>query len=476
MRPTRLFRSTSFRIALIYLCLFSATMLVLFGVIYWRTAGAVSRQIEATIDAEITGLAEQYQQRGTMGLIHAIERRADRAKGTGGLYLLVDPTGKPLTGNLNRWPDTPAGPDGWVTFRLGYPGGKGPGINFGRARIFTLRGGLRLLVGHDIRERVWVNTLLQRSLLWGFAITVGLSLIGSLLLSRSVLARIDAINDTSQEIMAGDLARRVPVRRRNDEFDRLAGNLNAMLDQNERLLAGMKQVTDNIAHDLRTPLGHMRNRLETIAADPSTTPSTREAIEDAIADADGLLRTFNALLSIARAEAGEPRKRFEPVALATVLTDVVELYEPLAEERGITLTTETEGAVTIRGARELLFQALANLIDNAIKYAPEGGTVRVALTEADGRPAIAVHDDGPGIAEAQRGNVVRRFYRLEASRNTPGSGLGLSLVAAVARLHDAELVLDDNHPGLVARILFPGRIAGVSATSVPPQSDGAATS
>lgn len=457
----KLLRSKIFRLALVYLCLFSASVLILLGFIYWFATDSVSRQVDATIDAEIRGLAEQYEQRGLPGLIEILQRRSVSASSTRGLYLLTDKAYDRLAGNLSRWPDQTPDSNGWITFRLGSPDAEGSGINFGRARVFDLRGGLHLLVGHDIRERTRIVSVIRDTLAWGIAITIGLSLIGGVLMSRSLLRQIEGINETSRDIMAGDLSQRIPVSGRGDEFDRLSANLNAMLDQIERLLEGIKQVTDNIAHDLRSPLARLRSRLEIVLIGRSDEAAYREAIEQTIGEADKLLETFNALLSIAQAESGVARQRFQPVALDALLRDAAELYEPLAEERGLDLEATRNGPITIQGDRNLLFQAVANLLDNAIKFSPAGGRIGFALAAEGDCAVFSIDDQGPGVPEASREQVLERFYRLESSRSTPGSGLGLSLVAAVAALHRGSLVLEDNAPGLRARLRLPldqGRI------------------
>ena len=452
---TRLVQSQIFRLALIYLCLFSAAVLGLLAFIYWSTTESVSRQIDKTIDAEIRGLAEQYRQRGTSGLVEILRRRAATASATRGLYLLTDSRFTPLAGNLSRWPDVEPDSEGWIAFPLEFPEAEGGGVNFGRARIFRLSGDLHLLVGHDIRERTRVSALIRETLVWGIAAIIALTVIGGLLMSRSLLRRIDAINRTSEDIMAGDLSRRVPVTGRGDEFDQLAGNLNAMLDRIEHLLAGMKEVSDNIAHDLRSPLTRLRSRLEVTLMEPPDAAAYRGAIEQTIAEADALLKTFNALLSIAQAESGAPRRAFEAVDLAALLDDVVELYEPLVEEQGLRLQVAAREAASLQGDRHLLFQGLVNLLDNAIKFSPAEGRIAVSLSREGTHAVLSVGDEGPGIPEEARARVRDRFVRLESSRSTPGSGLGLSLVAAVARLHDGELRLEDNEPGLRAVLRLP---------------------
>ena len=460
MHRHRLLHSRTFRLTLIYLCLLSTSVLVLFGAIYWLATGAVSRQIEATIDAEIRGLAEQYSLRGTVGLIDILNGRMRAGDRSGALYLLTDPAFRRLAGNLDGWPVEQPDAEGWVTFPLTDPDPAAKRALYGRARVFNLSGGLHLLVGHDVAERVRIADSIARLLAVGLVVTVGVSLLGGFLMSRSLLRQFDRINQTSREIMAGDMSRRVPQSGRDDEFDQMAANLNAMLDQIERLVAGIKQVTDSIAHDLRTPLGRLRNRLDRALVEDADRAACRDAIGRAIDDADDLLKTFNALLSIGQAESGAPRRNFEPVDLGALVTDVVDLYEPVAEEKGLSLIVDAGSGATIKGDRALLFQAVANLIDNAIKFstAPTGGSngsVGLSLGMEGEAARIVVWDHGPGIPEPQRDRVTERFYRLEASRSTPGSGLGLSLVAAVANLHGGRLQLTDNAPGLRVELLLP---------------------
>ena len=446
----RLIRTSTFRVVLVYLGLFSASIMVLIGFLYWSTAGFIARQTDAAIQAEIRGLSEQYAQFGTIGLVRALDRRTARARANRGLYLLADAAFRPLAGNLSSWPRETADAQGWLTFRLEYADAPGA-VDHGRARTFALGGGLRLLVGRDIRERMEIAQLLRDSVGWGLALAVALSLAGGLLVSRPMLRRIDAINAAGAEIMAGELDRRIPLRGTGDEFDRLAENLNAMLDRIARLLAGVREVSDNIAHDLRGPLARLRGRLELALDGPADGAAYREAIERTIAEADDLLKTFNSLLSIARLEAGAQEARLEPFAMDALLADVAELYAPLADAAKIALGLAIPTGITVRGDRHLLFQCIANLIDNAIKFSPEGGRITVSASRADDDTVqVVVADRGPGIPDALKPRVFERFYRIEAARNRPGSGLGLSLAAAIAMRHDGALVLEDNHPGLRA--------------------------
>lgn len=457
-RPTRrILKSSTFRLALLYLVLFGASILVVLAFIHWQTAGFMARQTDEAIQAEIRGLEEQYTQRGTIGLVQALNRRTQQSRATGGLYLLADPNYRPLAGNLTGWPEEEPDAEGWVTFRLEYANESSGRVKFGRARLFELRGELHLLVGRDIRERTQIIALIEETLGWGIALALLLSVVGGALVTRPLLRRIDAVNETSREIMSGDLSRRIPENGSGDEFDQLARNLNAMLDQIERLLDGMKQVSDNVAHDLRRPLARLRSRLEVTLMDTQDTVAYRDAIQRTIEEADSLLATFNALLDIARAEAGASARAFEETGLKPLLEDVAELYEPLAEEKGLTFSLEAPADVMLSVDRHLLAQALANLIDNAVKFTPGGGEVTVSLAEADGGAVLGVSDSGPGIPEADRERVLDRFVRLDSSRSTEGSGLGLSLAAAVARLHGGSLVLGDNAPGLKAKLFLPQR-------------------
>jgi len=343
----------------------------------------------------------------------------------------------------------PTTQDGWLDFRLegeGWPSGE---IHRARARAFQLRGGYYLLVGRDLHELERTQQLIVRTLVWGLAITLILGLIGGSMMTRSMVRRIEAINQTSREIMSGDLSRRIPIDQSGDDFDELAGNLNAMLDRIQSLMEEVRRISDNIAHDLKTPLSRLRNSLELLDTSNAKDPEGRRAlIEQSIAEADGLLSTFNALLRIARIESGERHAAFVAVDLQQLLRDVVEFYAPLAEERQQSLELGVSASAQVPGDRDLLFQAFANLLDNAIKYTPPQGRITLALSEQADHPCVTVADSGPGIPEQERDNVLRRFYRLEESRALAGNGLGLSLVAAVAKLHDARLRMQDNAPGL----------------------------
>ena len=433
--------------------LFAGSVLLLLGFIYWSTVSYMSKQTDATIEAEITGLAEQYREGGLNDLVNTIKQRVKRDPDSSSIYLFASSSYKPLTGNINTWPDAEPDDDGWLNFELKDIRADGQ-IFQARARPFVLQGGLHLLVGRDIRELRATQKLIINALIWGMVFTLVLALAGGIIMSRSMLRRIERINQASREIMAGDLQRRVETGGSKDEFDQLAVNLNAMLDEIERLMAGIRHVTDNVAHDLRTPLTRLRTRLELLRSRLDTDSSDYEYVEHSIGDADQLLATFGALLRIARIEAGGLRENFSDVDLAALARDAAELYDAVAEEKQIDIDIQIEATPVIQGDRDLLFQATINLLDNAIKYSPKEGSIKLRVMDHEHKPAISVSDSGPGIPAVERDKVLQRFYRMDSSRSQPGSGLGLSLVAAVAEMHNAKLKLGDNHPGVIAELEF----------------------
>jgi signal transduction histidine kinase len=446
----RLLETSTFRLAVIYLALFGISALTLLGFLYVRTAVVMQQQTEETIDAEITGLYEQWRRRDLPGLKAVIDERSAANPNRASIYVLTDPLLNPIAGNLPRWPAGDLGPDNWLNFQVPVLDGEKLRDHRGLGKVFDVNG-FQLLVGRDIENLQKTQSLLQKAIGWGVGLTLLLGLAGGFLMSRGMLRRIDTINRTTRRIMAGDLSQRIPLKGSRDEFDQLGTNLNAMLDQIERLLQGMREVTDNIAHDLRTPLNRMRSRIEVALMGHPDRVEARSLLEQTLADADAMIHSFNALLSIARAEAGSERAAFEPVDLSEIVGDLADLYSPLAEEKGLTFTSSCPPRLRLDGNRHLLAQALANLLDNAIKYTPPGG--RVTLSAHHG-PVIIITDTGPGIPEAERERVLERFVRLDGDRSTPGNGLGLSLVNAVAKLHGATLRLEDNHPGLRVSLML----------------------
>ena len=450
----RLLRTQAFRIVLAYVLLFAVSVSALLFFTYWNTRRTLDAQTDQIIEAEITGLSEQYQRLGLRGLAESVMNRTLHSS-QGELYLLSDSQHRPLAGNLDTWPSVSPSPDNFVEFDYERRINGVPETRRARGRLFTLVGNFDLLVAQDVHDRDLTQRMFTTTLPWTVALILLFGLLGGALMSRNMLRRLDSINRTSGEIIAGNMTRRVPVSGAQDEFDILAENLNRMLDRIERLLKGLREVTDSVAHDLRTPLNRLRHRLEKSQARLSAAGSDTGEIERAIADTDQLIGTFNALLLIAETDAGTARGAMSPLDLASVAGDVSELYEPLAEENGVALTLATASVPMIEGVRSLVAQALANLVDNAIKYTPRGGRVAISINQSFAGVDLAVADSGPGIPAHDRGRVVERFVRLEASRNSPGTGLGLSLVAAVAHFHNAKLLLEDNQPGLKAILRFP---------------------
>jgi signal transduction histidine kinase len=456
----KLLRTTAFQLTLVYLVIFIVFAASLLGYFALNTRRLITEQITTTVDTEISGLREQYTQGGIRRLVIVVDLRSRRPGSS--LYLVTTATGEGLAGNVGSLEPGVLDHPGWL--ETNYRRLEAPEGNDHRAlvQVVQLPGGFRLLVGRDLEERERLFGIIANAGQWSLALVIVLGLAGGFFVSRRVLNRVEAMTETAQTIMAGDLAGRLPIAGTGDELDRLAEHLNAMLERIEALMRGLKEVSDNIAHDLKTPLTRLRNRCEQALRGSAGVDDYRAALESTIAESDDLIRTFDALLMIARAESGQARDNMTEFDAAEIARDVGELYEPLADEKGIALTVDAPAAAPVRGNRELVSQALANLIDNAIKYAGPNGQLNGAPAEIvvkagnDGeRIALSVADRGPGIAEADRGRVVERFVRLEQSRSAPGSGLGLSLAAAVARLHGGELKLEDNHPGLRSTIALP---------------------
>jgi signal transduction histidine kinase len=445
----QLLRTSAFHLALIYASIFLVSVLVLFGILYWSTIGSVSRQIDATIATEIGGLAEQYERRGLNGLVDVLNERVARSGEYKAIYLLADSRLQPIAGNLRKWPSGPVAEEGQIEFDTVVRDGETTRY---RANILYVGLNYRLLVGRDVRELTAISIVFRRAAVWGIAVVLLLAIFGSILVGLSSQRRIALINRTARRIMSGDLSERVPILGASDEYDDLATNINEMLSQIEILLENVRHVGDGIAHDLRTPLTRLRTRLEALAAKGS---ADADDLSDCLAEADSLLATFTAILRIARLESGSYRAAFERSDVAALALDVGELYEAVAEERNITLDREVSEPAGADVDRELIAQALTNLIDNALKYCGAPGQVRLRV-EADARTVrIIVSDNGSGIPAADRDRVTNRFVRLETARDRPGNGLGLSLVKAVANHHGGRLIFGDNAPGLVATLELP---------------------
>jgi signal transduction histidine kinase len=464
----KLIRTTAFRLTLVYLFLFAFFAASLLAYFAWNTRRLITEQITTTVNAETSEINEIYARRGLRGLALTIGNRALRPGAN--LYLITTPTGQAIAGNVGSLAPGVMATTGWSETAYRRLDDQDTGDHRALVRVTELTNGFRLLVGRDLEERRRLFHIVAKAAQWSVLVVIVLGIGGGIFVARRVLRRIDAMTGTTQRIMAGDLSGRLPVGRSGDELDRLAENLNAMLERIEALMTGLKEVSDNIAHDLKTPLTRLRNRAEEALARSSSEADYRAALERTIEESDGLIRTFNALLMIARAESGQARGNMDDFDAADVANGIHELYEPLAEDGGMTLQVKTAPA-PLHGNRELISQALANLVENAIKYGkpvpsvqPLGADSREILIEARLEGAsvlLSVTDHGPGIPEGDRKHAVERFVRLEASRTQPGSGLGLSLASAVATLHGGELRLGDAHPGLVATLVIPA-LAGAS--------------
>ena len=452
----KLFRTTAFKLSLAYLVIFAIGTGLVLGGIDWDVNQLLDAQIGQTIEAEVNGLTEQYDSGGIRQLIATVERRTEQPGSS--LYLVTNYAGESLAGNVATLP--PGVIDHPGLLEITYERrNESRASHLALAQVILLPSGFRILVGRDLEERenlrdVMIHALFT-SLFW-----VGLvGLVGGLVMSFRILRRIDAMNASAKSIMTGDLARRLPLAGTGDELDRLAENLNAMIGRIAGLMTGMREVSDNIAHDLRTPLTRLRNGAEEALRSGGDAERQRDALERVIGEADDLMAVFNALLLIARTEAGAGRDTLMAGDVGTVVADVVELYEPSAEEEGVTVRSAIEPGLTARINRELLGQALSNIIDNALKYGvPVDGSVAevsVAVRRTGSGVEVVVGDRGAGIPAQDRSRVLDRFVRLEGSRSRPGSGLGLSLATAIARLHGGDLVLGDNAPGLRVTLTLP---------------------
>jgi signal transduction histidine kinase len=459
-------RSATGRLIAIHLIMVAVSTAIVLAFVYVSTKRVIDSEVRQVVEAEIRGLADDYATHGVAGLATAIERRLAGPGARDSVYLLADSQGRRIAGNLAGWPPVVTPGQGWVQLELFRLDRDRPASI--SAASFLLEGGERLLVGRDSQARSTFDRTLVKALIWALGVSALLALISGWLLSRFVDRRIGDVAGTAEEIMQGAMARRVPIRGTGDEFDRLAGTLNRMLDRIETLVGDLRMVTDSVAHDLRSPLTRLCARLEDSLDERVAPADQRRLIEEALAEADGVLRTFASLLEIARAEAGVGRDQFEKVDLGRLAADMIDLYTPAAEEKDISLALAGEGA-TVTGHPQLLANAVANLVENAIRHTPESGHVTLTATNGPTGPEISVEDDGPGVPEEDRGRILQRFTRLDDSRGLPGAGLGLSLVAAVVRMHGARLTLSDAGPGLRVTIGFaidatPGQITPNSSS------------
>jgi signal transduction histidine kinase len=450
VRSANLFHTSSFRLTLVYAALFSVGALILFGVMYWATSFYMTNELDADIQSDITELKQGLAVGGRDNLVRMIEARVGQMPSGPIAYRLDGRDGTVVVGNL---PPTAQTASAFNIEAASLASSVNPRGAFHIHRV-PLDTGDYLLVGGDSHQLIEMRALILHTFGWCFAITMLLALGGGALISASLLRRVEAVGRTSREIMEGNLSRRIPMRGVDDEFDRLAASLNAMLDRTESSLEGLRQVSNDIAHDLRTPLARLRQRLELTQRKAQSIEEFRAAIDRSIADTDAILDTFSALLRIAQLEGQASKARFRTVDLSELLLTVAEVYQPTAEERCQQLVLAISSGLMVFGDPQLLTQLFANLVENAIRHSPIGASVTLGAARRNGAVEAIVADTGPGIPEAAREKVFRRFYRLEASRTTPGQGLGLSLVAAIASLHQIEIKLGDNGPGLHVRLGF----------------------
>jgi signal transduction histidine kinase len=447
--------SSTLKLAFIYVIAFCAAIFGLLGYVYWSTVSYLYEISDRTISAEGDLLTKAYETGGRDGLIAQIDRRASDPYFSDWTYLLADRSFDYVAGNMKSWPAALHASKGWATLAPGVSPAEEARRLPARVKHLLLPDGHNLLLGRDIEELDRFGRSVTIGLASAAVIFLILAVAAGISTSRRSVARIEAINATSREIMRSGLGERIPLRGTGDEWDGLAENLNSMLDRIEELVETNRQVSDNVAHDLRTPLTRMRGRLERACNQQLDLGDYRALVNDTISDLDEILTTFSSLLRISQIEARDRTAAFRNNDLSEIVREVVELFEPAAEERAVRLKLSANETVPVVGDRDLLFDAISNLLDNAIKHGGDQGEVRIAVGRRADGPVLSISDRGPGIPVEERSHVLRRFYRLERSRNRPGNGLGLSLVTAVANLHDANIVMADNSPGLRIEVRFP---------------------
>ncbi|MBP2446719.1 sensor histidine kinase [Rhizobium leguminosarum] len=463
-----LFKSTAVRLSALYILLFAICAATLVFYVTAMSERLLTGQIRDAVKQEVEQVQRAYDTGGMNLLLRTMERRA-RQPGAN-LYIIAGPSGDILAGNVASVQPGVFEEIGWTSTSFIYQRYTDSGVERRHkaiANIFVLDNGLRILIGRDLGDPERFRLLVRQALMVALAIMGLGAIIIWFAIGRNALKRIDRMSDASKKIMAGDLSQRLPVGGSGDEFDRLSMSLNTMLERIEKLNEGLRQVSDNIAHDLKTPLTRLRNRAAD-ALDIADGETRRGALEGIISESDQLIRTFNALLMISRVEAGSVAAEMSPVELSAIVSDSAELYEPAAEEAGLGLSASVEPGVEVQGNRELIGQAIFNLLDNAIKYSSDtegAGTVSLKLARRPDGICLSVADHGPGVPAERRDDVVKRFVRLDESRSKPGTGLGLSLVEAVMELHNGRLELSDTDPdrpgqrGLTVSMIFPAKAA-----------------
>jgi len=452
----RIFRATAVRLTVLYTVLFGALALGVVAYVSWNTGNLLLSQFRTTIDEEVAELSVGFRRGGLRQLITLVDVRS-RAPGAN-LYLITDVNSRIVAGNVYDLDRSILREDGWTLPPFEYVrfDGKGEATSRAFARVFTLPGGLKLLVGRDLGESQSFRTIVRRAFAFSFFVLLLTALVLWFFVGRRALKYLDRVSRSSDRIMSGDLSQRLPLSGSGDEFDRLASSLNGLIARVEQLDTGVRLMSDNIAHDLKTPLNRLRSRAEN-ALSRSNAKEHQKVLEEVVGDADSLIKTFDALLMISKVEAGARTAKLEQVDLTSVVRDIYELFEPSAEAQGMTLTLDVSKQCFVLGNRELLAQALTNLLDNALKYGAEAKEPKIqfALEHLGDDVVLSVADNGAGIPKKDRERVVERFVRLDASRTQDGSGLGLGLVRAIANMHGGALNLSDNEPGLIAALKLP---------------------
>ena len=447
----RFLRTWSFKLTLLYAALFALSVVLLFGVIYWSALDYAKQDEADENNVEFHAIVDEAELAGYDRLPRIIENHIRQRAGTPTAYLLEDPQLRRIAGNVEVMPVR----DGSFTIEPTFDGRPRKLI----AHFYRMPDGNYLLIGQDSPPLKAMKALVARAFGVSVTATLILAFIVGGIVSTSVLGRVETVARTSRAIIAGNLSQRVPVQGSDDEFDHLAMSVNAMLDRIEDLMRNMRQVSNDIAHDLRTPLTRLRQRLEQARRHNHSVEQIQEALGASIRQVDSILETFSALLRIAQIEAGQGAAVHAVFDLSAVLAAIAADFAPAAEDRGQTLTTRIAPGLLIAADRELVVQMVVNLLENAMRHTQAGAVVTIAAQQSEAGVAVSVLDSGPGIPRSERENVLRPFYRLESSRTTEGSGLGLSLVSAIAKRHGATMQLDDNKPGLRVTVRFPDPLA-----------------
>ena len=452
----KLLRTTAFRLSLIYALTFSLLAATAMGFVYLTTKKELMNQTDARLQLEANILINQYRAKDIDALFESLQQKQHDSRTSFFIYVLVHRDQKDITTGCVPEYTTPDGKQAFATLPMGLLLKTDEDHDDDPVRVLLtqLPNGYQLLVARDLNDQQTVLRKIFNTVILTILVTLTLALIVGMVFGQQVVRRIEKVRKTAGEIIDGDLSRRMPVNRRNNEFDQLSRTINSMLQRLEQLMHGMRNVTDNLAHDLRKPLNRIRNRLEVILLEPRDDDTYRETIARTVEDTEELIATFNALLSIARAESGERRQDWDEVDLTELLGQLAELYEAAAEEENLEFTADIARDLKLHGNRQLLAQAVTNLLDNAMKFTPSGGHVTLAATRNNGNIIVAVEDTGPGIAEQDREKIFERFVRLDSARSAPGSGLGLSLVKAVASLHQAEVKVSGRNPGTRFELIF----------------------